>query len=75
MLDELKQSMSEGMVEDAKQQVWIILIWSILIVEIMSTCSGCSPLGLCEDGEGGGVGRWGGEEGELCEEEFGQDHH
>ena len=67
---------------------------------IPSSCLGCWPLGVCEEGEGGvpGVGpgggrggglggglcggpgdglcgRWEGGEGELCEEEFGQDHH
>ena len=73
MLDELKQRMSEGIVEGAKQQVWIILIgsiltwrilvwsiliWSIIIVEItLLPCLGCWPLGLREEGEGGGVGR------------------
>ena len=35
MSDELKQRTFEGMVEDAKQQVWIILILSILISIIL----------------------------------------
>ena len=50
--------------------IWSILIWSILRRNYLHLVLGCWPLGLCEEGEGGGVGRSEGGEGELCE-----DHH